>query len=310
MTYHLSRGVYEYLGGSLAAARFFLGVDGGATQCRARLRDCSGRELGHSVGPAANIYIDFDGAVRVVRETIDAAIAAGATREEIAVGIGLAGLAEDEEAKRIAAGLPDFARVIAVNDAVAACVGANGLGDGGLIIAGTGSAGIARVGNKTTIIGGRGFRLGDDGSAARLGEAGLRAALRAVDGLEPISELARVLGRHFDDDPLRMMRWAAEARPSDFGAFAPKILDVASSGDARAREIVAEAADAIVALAHALTALGAARIALVGGLGEPLRPYLPPDVEQRLVRPRRDAVDGAILLAGGTLDEAEAAPWQ
>jgi glucosamine kinase len=292
----------------LATARFFLGVDGGATRCRARLRDSSGRELGRSVGPASNIYVDFDTGIRVVRETIDAAITAGVARQEIAVGIGLAGLAEDEEAERIAASLPGFARVVAVNDAVAACVGANGLGDGGLIIAGTGSAGIARVKAKTTIIGGRGFRLGDDGSAARLGEAGLRATLRALDDLEPMSELASALGRHFDNDQLKMTRWAADARPSDFGAFAPQILDIAKGGDARAREIVGEAAYAIAALAHALNALGADRIALVGGLGEPLRPYLPPEVEKRLVRPRRDAVDGAILLAGGVLDEAEAVP--
>jgi glucosamine kinase len=294
----------------LATARFFLGVDGGATHCRARLRDSSGRELGNGVGPASNIYVDFDGAMRVVRETIDSTIAADLARQEIAVGIALAGLAEDEEAARIAAAFPDFAHIVAVNDAVAACVGANGLGDGGLIIAGTGSAGIARVRAKTTIVGGRGFRLGDDGSAARLGEAGLRAALRALDGLEPMSELARVLTRHFGNDPIRMMRWATDAKPSDFGAFAPQILDVARSGDARACEIVGEAARAIATLARVLNGLGAERIALVGGLGEPLRPYLPADVEQRLVAPRRDAVDGAILLAGGTLDDAEAASWQ
>jgi len=40
------------------------------------------------------------------------------------------------------------------------------------------------------------------------------------------------------------------------------------------------------ALANALNALGAKRIALVGGLGEPLRPYLSPDVAKRLVRAR------------------------
>jgi glucosamine kinase len=292
----------------LATARFFLGVDGGATRCRARLRDSSGRELGHSVGPASNIYIDFDAAMRVVRETINSVIAAVSARQEIAVGLGLAGFSEDKEAERVAAALPEFARIVVVNDAVAACVGANGLGDGGLVIAGTGSAGIARVGATTTIIGGRGFQLGDDGSAARLGETALRATLRALDGLEPMSELARALGRHFGDDPLRMTRWAAEAKPRDYGAFAPQILDLAKSGDARAREIAGEAADAITALANALNRLGAERIALVGGLGEPLRPYLSPDVARRLVRPRRDAVDGAILLAGGTLDEAEASP--
>ena len=152
----------------MATARFFLGVDGGATRCRARLRDSSGRELGHSVGPAANIYIDFDAAMRVVRETINSVIAAGASKQEIAVGLGIAGFSEDKEAERVAAALPDFARIVVVNDAVAACVGANGLGDGGLVIAGTGSAGIARVGATTTIIGGRGFQLGDGSMRAAL----------------------------------------------------------------------------------------------------------------------------------------------
>ena len=291
----------------MATARFFLGVDGGGTRCRARLRDWSGRELGHGVGPASNIYVDFDAAMPVVRATIDSVIA-DAARQEIAVGLGLAGVSDDKEAERVAAALPGFARVVVVNDAVAACVGANGLGDGGLIIAGTGSAGIARVGARTTIIGGRGFQLGDDGSAARLGQAALRATLRALDGLEPMSELARALGQHFGGDPLRMSRWAVDAKPRDYGAFAPQVLDLASSGDARACEIAGDAAKAIAALASALNALGAERIALVGGLGEPLRPYLPPDLAMRLVQPRRDAVDGAILLAGGTLDDAEGSP--
>lgn len=291
----------------MATVRFFLGVDGGATRCRARLRDSSGREIGRGLGPASNIYLDFEQAMRVVGETIEAAIAATA-RQEIAVGLSLAGLSDDKEAERVAAALPGFARVVAVNDAVAACVGANGLGDGGLIIAGTGSAGIARVGARTTIIGGRGFWLGDDGSAARLGEAALRATMRALDGLEPTSALARALARHFGDDPLRMSRWALDATPRDYGAFAPQILEVAGSGDARALEIVGEAAAAIAALANALSALGAERIALVGGFGEPLRPFLPSDVAKLLFRPRRDAVDGAILLAGGTLAEDSSCP--
>src|SRR5712675_463598 len=92
MTYHLSSGVKKFLGGPLATARFFLGVDGGATRCRARLRDSSGRELGHSVGPASNIYVDFDAAMRVVRETIDSVIGADTARQEIVVGLGLAGV--------------------------------------------------------------------------------------------------------------------------------------------------------------------------------------------------------------------------
>src|SRR5258707_12315276 len=208
----------------------------------------------------------------------------------------------------MAAVLLVLVRVVMVNVVVAVCVGVNGLGDGGVIMAGSGSTGIGRVGATTTIIGGRGFQLGDDGSAARLGETALRATLRALDGLEPMSELARALGRHFGGDPVRMPGWAAEAKPRDSAAFAPQIRELATSGDTRAREIAGDAARAIAALANALNALGAERIALVGGLGDPLRAYLSPDVARRLVRPRRDAVDGAILLAGGTLDEAEGSP--
>lgn len=289
----------------MATALFFLGVDGGATQCRARLRDASGRRLGQGFGPAANIYVDFAAGIRAVVGSVEQAIAEaaleGAGRERFALGLGLAGLSSAEDAARVATALPGFARVEAVNDAVAACVGANGLGDGGLIIAGTGSAGIARVGGVSKIIGGRGFWLGDDGSGARMGEAALRATLRALDGLEPIGDFTRALATHFHADPAQMSRWAATAKPSDYGAFAREIFAAARAGDPCARKIVGEAAQAIAALARALVALGAESIAFVGGVAEPLRPYLPADVAPRLAAPRNDAVDGAILLAGGTI---------
>ena len=53
-----------------------------------------------------------------------------------------------------------------------------------------------------------------------------------------------------------------------------------------------------------LEALGAAEVALVGGLGAGIRPHLPADLSARLREPRFDAVDGAILLAGGVLPAA------
>jgi len=205
---------------------------------------------------------------------------------------------------RVVATLPGFARVEAINDAVTACIGACGLGNGGLVIAGTGSAGIARVGGKTTIIGGRGFLIGDDGSGARIGADAMRAALRACDGVEPMSELSRSLLTPFGFDPVRIVRWAATAKPNDYGVFAPQVFAAADSGDAYARAIIESAAAAIAALARALFALGAPSIALVGGVAEHLRAYLPTDVEARLHKPRRDAVDGAILLVGGVLPDS------
>jgi glucosamine kinase len=291
--------------GSVARAEFFIGVDGGASRCRARLRDAQGRELAHEVGPAANIYVDFDAGIGVIRELVGGVIAKAerdaASRGGIALGIGLAGLSSAADAARVAAALPGWARVEVVNDAVAACIGANGPDDGGLIIAGTGTAGIARIGGAARIVGGRGFLVGDDGSGARIGADALRAALRAFDGLEPMSGLSRDLLDHFDSDPLRMMQWAQTAKPGDYGAFAPRVFAAARAGESGALEIVRRAARAIVAILAALERLGAERIAFVGGVAAPLRPHFPAEVEARLEPPKHDAVDGAILLVGGSL---------
>ena len=38
---------------------FFIGIDGGATHCQARIRDIDGNLLGDGVGGPANIHSDF-----------------------------------------------------------------------------------------------------------------------------------------------------------------------------------------------------------------------------------------------------------
>jgi glucosamine kinase len=45
--------------------------------------------------------------------------------------------------------------------------------------------------------------------------------------------------------------------------------------------------------------LGITRICMLGGLGKAYRTYLPERFRPVLVDPRYDALDGAILLAGG-----------
>lgn len=291
-----------------ASTHFFLGVDGGATRCRVRLRDASGAVLGQAAGPAANIYVDYDSALAVVRRAIaDALDQAGlrfADSRRIALGLGLAGLSTGAEAARIIADLDGFAAIRAANDAVTACLGAHAGADGGIVIAGTGSAGMARVAGQDRVIGGRGFLLGDDGSAARIGADAIRAAMRACDGLGPSTSLTRGVMQRFADDPHVALQWALTAKPSDYGAFAPLVLDAAGEGDAVGQAIVAAAASALATLTHAVQALGVADVALVGGLGAGIRPHLPADLSALLRQPRFDAVDGAILLAGGALPAA------
>ena len=288
---------------------FFLGVDGGASGCRARLRDADGASLAEVAGPPANIYVDFDAAIANVRAQVEAACAmaglAAANRARLALGLGLAGLSSAGDVKRVEARFEGLAGVRAANDAVTACLGAHGGADGALVIAGTGSAAIARVSGRETVIGGRGFLIGDDGSAARVGADAVRAALRAHDGLGPSSPLTKEVMRRFRDDPLVVIEWAISAKPAGYGAFSPLAFECAAAGDEVALAIVGAAARAVDALIRAVQALGAERVALVGGLSEAIGPYLEASSQAALSRPLFDAVDGAILLAGGVLPASE-----
>jgi glucosamine kinase len=289
----------------MASPIAFIGVDGGATRCRARLRDSDGRALAEAIGAAANIHVDFAAAVEVMRglvvEVCDKAGLDVDKNSRIAVGFGLAGLNDAGDAAKICAAFPDYALVRAANDATTACIGAHAGADGGLVIAGTGSAAIARVAGKETIIGGRGFALGDDGSGALIGLAALRAATAAYDRLVDASALTDDVLGAFDGDIVAMVRWARTARPGDYGAFAPRVFQHAAKGDPIALAIVGSAAAAIAALARRAVGLGARRVALVGGVGDALRPYLEPEIAELLTRPLYDATDGAILLAGGVV---------
>ncbi len=289
----------------MTGAPLYLGVEGGATRCRARLRDADGKALVDASGAAANIHVDFAAAITVLRavvgEVMEKSGLTGADRARLAIGFGLAGIEDASDAARVVDAFPGFRLVRAANDAVTACIGAHAGADGGLVIAGTGSAAIARVRGKETIIGGRGFTLGDDGAGAHIGLDAMRAAMRAFDRLGLPSPLtADIIGR-FGGDAVAMMRWARDAKPGDFGAFAPGVFRRAAEGDPIALEIAAAAARTIGALTQGAVALGAERMALVGGAGEALRRYLEPEIAARLSAPLHDATDGAILMVGGVI---------
>jgi glucosamine kinase len=277
---------------------FFLGIDGGGSRCRARIRNEAGKLLGEAIGGSSNIYQNFDGALANILATAeDAARQAGLKTVQISAGLGLAGLVTSLGADKIvAAGLP-FASVIADNDAYAACIGAFAGEDGGIVIAGTGSIGFALLNGDRHMVGGWGFALGDHGSGAWVGHHAVRRAALAIDGLlqpTPLIEdvLARVGRNRFD-----VSRWSEKATPKDYGKMAPLVFESASRGDVNGMKIVIEGAAAISNLGRALMARGARNICLLGGLSQVYPPYLDADVKRCLVEPVADALDGAIMMA-------------
>lgn len=281
--------------------RFFLGIDGGGSKCRARIRDLQGRKLAEAVGGSSNIYQDHDGSMaNIIAVAAEAAKSAGVAISELHAGLGLAGIVTSVGAEKIQTAELPFASVIADNDAFVACLGAFGGGNGGIVIAGTGSIGLGIVDGQRHMVGGWGFQLGDHGSGAWLGHHAMRRAALALDGLlQPTSLIDAVLER-CGRTRHALTRWSETAVPKDYAAFAPLVFEHAAQADVQGMTIVIEGAAAISKLGHALLVRGAKRLCLMGGLATVYPPYLDADVRAALVMPESDAMDGAIMLARRT----------
>ena len=279
----------------------FLGVDGGASRSRARIRDAAGRPLGEGAAGPANTRLGLAQTLReVVTAARQAAAAAGLGEEDLDrlhAGLGLAGATGPEEIGRILALPLPFASVAADSDAYAAWLGASGGRDGAILIVGTGSCGLAVVGGKRINVGGWGDIISDDGSGNAIGRALLRRALWSLEGLAPTSLLADAILNRFGRDPEQMVNWAMGATKTDFARFAPLVFEHAAKGDPLGVALIEEAAGHISRMIARLIDSGAPSVALIGGLAEPIAPFLPAALRRHLVAPLADAADGAILMA-------------
>ena len=226
--------------------------------------------------------------------------------------VGAAGAGRPEQAKELARALraEELAETVRVTtDGEIGLVAAFGQSPGILILAGTGSVGLAR--DPQGIIhraGGYGWQMGDEGSGYALGRAALGVVGRAVDALAETTVLSqRVLTATRSSDISRLVRWAAAAGPREIAGLAPLVLEAAESGDRVAGEMVTHAAEDLLALAVSLRRLfpdgKAVPVAITGGVFEsgPLAGALRALLAARSdVTPVDDVIDpvaGALILA-------------
>jgi glucosamine kinase len=283
------------------ADTLFIGIDGGGTHCRARIRDGAGRLIGEGTGGPANLRLGPAVAMAAIVDAARAAATAGGLGEgdlgRASVGLGMAGAIDDARNGQLLAQPHPFPRVAIDTDAYIAWLGAFAGGDGAILIIGTGSAGLAVVKGQRFNVGGWGNVISDDASGNEIGKHAIRRALWAHDGMAPMTELARKILDRFDHQPPKIVTWADQARPTDFAQWAPLVLDYAAKGDPMGVAVIETAAEGAARIADRLLGAGAPGICLLGGLAEPLRPWLPKRIQEKLVAPKGDAMEGALLLA-------------
>jgi glucosamine kinase len=178
---------------------------------------------------------------------------------------------------------------VVATDAYIAWLGAHQGGDGGIVILGTGSCGLAIVDGQRIEVGGWGAEISDEAGGQRMGREALRRTLWTFDGRAVRSKLSELILDRYRHDPSRIVSFAAGATPAQYAELAPLVFEYASRKDPLAVELVQEAADAAVCIID--------RISLIGGLAEPLRPWLPSQLHNFLSAPQSDPLDGAIFMA-------------
>ena len=282
-------------------SHYLLGIDGGGTQCRARLTDLHGAVLAETVGGPANVWSQYDAALKSVGQLIDETFSlAGLPPEALARTVLVAGLAGANIASvqaRLRSWQPACAALKVVSDVEIACAGAHAGQPGAVFITGTGSQGAAWDGRRFTPLGGWGFLLSDHGSGAVLGQRALRLALLAHEALVDPSDLTRQLMAQFDDSPESMLLWTRNAAPADWARVVPQIFAAAGKGDKQAQSLLQQTADETGMMVRRLSSLSQGRVALMGGLAVPIYPWLAAEVQALLVTPQGDALSGALTMA-------------
>lgn len=208
-------------------------------------------------------------------------------------------------------------RLALAADAVTGYAGALGQRAGAVVAAGTGMIALGTDLREWRRVDGWGHLLGDCGSGAWIGRAGLEAAMRAHDGRPGGSAalLAAARERFGDPGTLPGALYPRSDRPAVLASFAPAVAAAAADRDPVALAVLGEAGRQIAETAAAACPPGAEAplLALTGGLlniGAPLLEPLHAELARslpghRTVEAAGGPLEGALLvaarLAEGTL---------
>jgi len=323
--------LHEKGGGTMSArtggadvATYYLGVDGGGTNCRIRLADADLKPLAEVRSGRANLQIDAgEPAYRAITDGTRAVFAeAGldfaATASTYAC-FGMAGGRMDTARDAFAARPWPFAGVKVYDDIDIAHAGALGGGEGGVVIIGTGSAAMSVVGGKRYQAGGWGFHIGDQMSGAILGRELVRYSVEAEDGLKPASPLTRAVTAALGGNNQAVMNWAFATAmdltltsrdgtegcddaligraPGEFGKLMPLFFEHLEVGDPVAKELLEIEMGYIDTYVRWFKAHGAGVMAIVGGLGQRLFEILRARHGDFVALPKYEPLHGAVILA-------------
>ena len=284
-------------------ARFYVGVDGGGTNCRVRLADADLNTLAEVTNGRSNLQLDggepaYRSIIDGTREVFERAGIDHAETANTFACFGMAGGRLPSAREAFELRVWPFARVKVYDDIDIARAGAHGGEDGAVVIIGTGSAALALVAGQRFQCGGWGFHIGDQMSGAILGRELVRIAVEAGDGLDVATPLTEAVIQKLGGSLDEVMDWSFRNRkPADYGALMPLFFDYFEKGDAVAKRLMDVELGYIETYVQWFKKRGVVKMAAVGGFGTRLYPLLIERYGDFIVTPRHAPLHGAVILA-------------
>jgi glucosamine kinase len=265
-----------------------------------RLARADGTDIAQGASGPSGLAHGIDQAWMSIDDAISQAFtAAGIDRpsnNRVAIGLGLAGVHNKQWAARFEEANPGFAALRLENDGFTTLMGAHRGEPGTIVAIGTGSVGQALLPDGTQReVGGWGFPAGDEASGGWIGLRAINHIEQVIDGRKPGSAFATDLINACGGGRDAIQVWLAHASQTSYATLAPIVIAHAPT-DSTAHGFLVDAAVEVASIARALDPSGTLPLALCGGLGAPLRAYLPAELLARSVEPDGDAACGALRM--------------
>ncbi|MBF6589895.1 MAG: ATPase [Ktedonobacterales bacterium] len=311
---------------------YMVGVDGGGTKTTATIVGPDLAIVGSATtGPANPRSVGIEAASANIAAAVTSALGgAGLALDQIdAIGLCLAGFDTDLDLpvpRRAVALLGYAGAVIFENDAVGAWAGATEAQPGIVVIAGTGATALGmNARGEFWRTDGWDYLLGDAGSGYAIGLAGIRAALKTLDGRAGPTRLVRALGDAYgvtDAEEMRRLWDSLRLGKLEIAAFAQHVAAAAAAGDLPAHSILTRAGrDLGESVAAIVRQLGMAReafpICAVGGVfasgpwvTDPFRVAITQAAPSATLRPPLHPPEvGAAILVRRRLEDGDTGSW-
>ena len=216
---------------------YYIGIDGGGTKTKFDLFDSDKNSIASITTPTIHpAQASFKEAVSVLTDAKEKLLANINDSDyvlKVGAGLGGYGINADYRKKLEDEFSTVFDEFKLYSDAYAAMLGALAGEDGILMIAGTGSIALAKVGDETFRCGGFGYRYGDEGSAYSIGKALISRALKEADGRLDKSIISDLVADYFDNIGINMIATSDFSRDKIAGLAAAASKYVENSDSVR-----------------------------------------------------------------------------